>query len=118
MYATQQYEERVMADLKSQVVGFDFTILVPIVIQVLAEVLGSCGKEKAEVLRHMQNATNDFWAKTITLQAVRKTLNNSGQTMSLRDQIVTRDALLSAVGDGRSALLIYEDVTANAFVMV
>lgn len=75
-----QFAADVEADLGQQVVGFDFSILVPILIQVLMDMLGDCGgvQRAKDLARKPKN-----WATRYAMRkALNQSLSESGQSLS------------------------------------
>ncbi|MGB1707902.1 MAG: hypothetical protein ACPHF4_08770 [Rubripirellula sp.] len=76
-----------------QVVGFDPSILVPLVLQILIDVLGNCS-DPDTVEKRMQNPKN-FWTRWATRKAIRQAEKESETDLSSKDRNVLKDAIES-----------------------
>ncbi len=65
-----EFCERCSANLEGQVKGFDFMILLPLIIDLVLETLSGCGRDDDEVVQMIR--TNNFYARWACRSAVRK----------------------------------------------
>lgn len=95
MESLQAFETDVSVDLESQVMGFDITIILMALLPILMEQLQNClGDDVASKL-----SEGGLWARVQTSRALRQTLRESGDKMSLSDQGKLTGSVLKGFGD-------------------
>ncbi len=101
---------------RQQTYGFDFTIFIPLVLELVVAWLGKCGQDEDEVFNSIK--TKSFWAQYATRRAVReaaKELNVKAQSRS-NFKIAADDVLDWAAANEtlvRSGLSESSDLTAD-----
>jgi len=82
-------------------VQFDWTILVPILVQVLMDMIGNCGvtaEQKLARAKQLASDPNNFWTKRAARQAVQKASCECSAGIKGKDARLVESALLSQLG--------------------
>lgn len=102
--ATQAVEARVSEKVtQDNLVGFDFAILIPVIIQLITSLLQDCLNQSTvdQVASSMKEG--GFWARYAARRAVNQAAKEEGQKLKPKERRVLIDSLLEEMADTSQA---------------
>lgn len=96
MYAAQKFEQGVKQRVEAKVVGFDFTILLTVLLPVIMDAIKGCfgANDTNSITAKLVGGKDDYWVKRQVHIAIRRELKSTGQKLSMTEQLALRDSVL------------------------
>lgn len=98
--ATQAVEQRVSAKVtQEQLTGFDFSVLIPVIIQLITGLLQGCLNKTSAADVAAQMKQGGFWSRFAARRAVNQAAKEEGKKLSAKERRILVDSLLEEIAD-------------------
>ncbi|MCA9013730.1 MAG: hypothetical protein KDA77_00230 [Planctomycetaceae bacterium] len=114
--AVEAVDKRVAANAeKEQLVGFDFSVLIPVVIQLVTSLIQGCLGDKSveEVAKRMRSG--GFWAKRAAREVINRAAKEEEQELTAKQRKLLMNSLLQEMKETSEAdtIAMVEEIQQN-----